>query len=268
MLRTICLLVIFAGALLPLNARGSDMIVFRDDVGQLWLQIMGRIDEGDDIKLKDTLIGAIHRGEQIENVLLYSSGGRLSPAMKIGRYIRTMRLTTVVPQLVPLVQRQICHIHDVTGRTAMVDYDAREHRGDARCTCAGACFLIWAAGATRQGDAVRIHRLSAHGDEDAGTPAAVETSSQRDVEDYLRDMGIPGATIDRMSGIGADRIEYLNRDEGAALTSKTALPLLQELFAARCHDHAASSPAALACERAVVRELYWQGADRLLRQPD
>jgi hypothetical protein len=47
-----------------------------------------------------------------------------------------------------------------------------------------------------------------------------------------------------------------------------ASPSLRELFSARCRHHAASSPAALACEKAVLRELYWEGAKRLLSEND
>src|SRR6185369_3256103 len=38
------------------------------------------------------------------------------------------------------------------------DYDPRYGIGDARCTCASACFFIWAAGAEREGDVIMIHR--------------------------------------------------------------------------------------------------------------
>jgi hypothetical protein len=76
MLRPMCFLLILVGVLLPLTAHGSEMILSKDEVGQLWLQIIGRIGDGDDVKFKSMLIDAINRGEQIANVSIYSSGGR------------------------------------------------------------------------------------------------------------------------------------------------------------------------------------------------
>jgi hypothetical protein len=268
MLRVICSLVVLAGVFLSSNVRGLEMVFSKDDVGQLWLQIMGRIDDGDDVKFRNMLIDAIDRDEQIANVSIYSPGGRGLPAMKIGRYIRTMRLSTVAPQLVPLLGEQICDIHTMSGRTNILKYDPRRNRGDPRCTCAGECFLIWAAGTTRLGSAVQIHRISLQGDDDAKLSGAEATdmhaSGQEIIADYLREMGIPRVTIDRIFSLSPDKIEYLTQDERDVLAYKTD----QELFNARCRHHAATSPAALACERAVIRELYWEGAQRILSQSD
>ena len=56
MLQALYILVIFAGVLLPLNIRGAEMSLAKDEVGQLWIQIIGRIDEGDDLKFGGTLL--------------------------------------------------------------------------------------------------------------------------------------------------------------------------------------------------------------------
>ena len=161
-----CSLIIFVGALLPLNAGGAEMTLAKDEVGQLWLQIIGRIDEGDDLKFKDLLVNAINRGEQITDVATFSQGGRALPAIKIGRYIRTMHLRTVAPYLVPVVRRHICYVSATTGPTTMLEFDPLSNRGDARCSCAAECFLIWAAGSRRSAGAVQLHRLILQGEED------------------------------------------------------------------------------------------------------
>jgi len=266
------LLVILAGALMPSSVRGSDMTFSKDDVGQLWLQIIGRIDDGDDAKLKSMLIDAINRGDQIVNVSIYSPGGRAPSAMRIGRYIRALHLTTVAPQLVPLLGQQTCRIYTMSGRATVLDYDPWRHRGDPRCTCAGECFLIWAAGAARVGDAVQIHRISLSREDFEGLSDAqgadVEAIGQMVIAEYLREAGIPAATIDRISRISPDRVEHLTRDERDALEYKPGLPWAEGPFRARCRQHTATSPAALACEKAVARELYWEGARRLLSGHD
>src|SRR5207253_6877525 len=94
MLRAVCSLLVLAGVVAPLQTYGSEMIVSKDGVGQIWLQIVGTIDGGDDVKFKRMLVDAINRGEQIVNVSVYSPGGRAIAAMNIGKYIRTLHLTT------------------------------------------------------------------------------------------------------------------------------------------------------------------------------
>jgi hypothetical protein len=61
MLQALYILVIFAGVLLPLNVRGAEMSLAKDEVGQLWIQIIGRIDEGDDLKFRGILVDEIKR---------------------------------------------------------------------------------------------------------------------------------------------------------------------------------------------------------------
>jgi hypothetical protein len=253
MRHTVGTLVVLAIALLVSGVRGADMSLAKDDVGQIWLQIIGRIDAGDDVKFRALLVDAINRGDQIARVSVYSAGGQPGTAMAIGRYVRDLHLATVAPRLMPLLGRQTCDVYAVAAGATVLEYDPLRQRGDARCACSGACVLVWAAGAIRHGDAVQIQRADPAQDVDHEVPAA-----------YLRDMGIPEDTISRMSVPASDKIGYLTIAERGMLANGAAIPLLRDLYAARCSRHAATSPAALACEKAVVRDLYWAGARRLL----
>ena len=267
---TLYSLITFVSALLPINASGAEMTLAKDEVGQLWLQIIGRIDEGDDLKFKALLVDVIDRGEQITDVATFSQGGRTLPAMKIGKYIRTMRLRTVAPYLVPVVRRHICYVSAMNGPTTMLEFDPVNNRGDARCTCAAECFLIWAAGLRRSAGGVQLHRLTLRGEE--ATSSSSKTKKHASIEPaldaYLHEMGIPDATILRIYSTNADEFAYLTKEELSTLTSTSSIPWLKELLRARCGHHVASSPAALECENAVVRELYWDGARELLSQSE
>ena len=266
----LCSLIIFVGMLLPLNAGGAEMTLAKDEVGQLWLQIIGRIDEGDDLKFKALLVDVIDRGEQITDVATFSQGGRTLPAMKIGKYIRTMHLRTVAPYLVPVVRRHICYVSAMNGPTTMLEFDPVNNRGDARCTCAAECFLIWAAGLRRSAGAVQLHRLTLRGEEDTSSSIKTKkyTSIGTTLDAYLHEMGVPDATIMRMYSASADKSSYLTKEELNTLTSISGVPWLKELLSARCRHYVASSPAALECENAVIRELYWNGARELLSQSE
>jgi hypothetical protein len=270
MLQVLYILVIFAGVLLPLNARGAEMTLAKDEVGQLWIQITGRIDEGDDLKFRGILVDAIKRGEQITDVATFSQGGLMLPAINIGKYIRTMHLRTVAPSLVPVVRRHICYISAMNGPTTMLEFDPVSNRGDARCTCAAECFLIWAAGSRRSGAAVQLHRLPWQREEHAKSFSETEMdmSIEKLLDAYLREMGVPIATIMRMSGISSANLAYLTKDELGTLTSMTGVPWLQGLFAASCSHYSVGSPAELECENGVIRELYWNGARELLNQKE
>ena len=47
---------VFSGGLLPLHVGAAEMTLAKDDVAQLWFQIVGRIVEGDDLKVKGMLV--------------------------------------------------------------------------------------------------------------------------------------------------------------------------------------------------------------------
>jgi hypothetical protein len=260
-------LFVLIAALLASDARGADMWLGKDDVGQLWLQIVGRIEDGDDLKFKALLVDAVSRREQIARVSVYSSGGQPGTAMKIGRYIRDMYLATVAPQIMPLLGRQTCDIHAAGGRATVFEYDPLRRHGDPRCVCSGECFLVWAAGAIRHGDAVQVQRATA---DKHGLPSDARTASaDRELaEAYLREMDITEDVIGRMSVPAPDNIGYLTSAERAVLANGAAISFLQDVYATRCAHRAANSPAAFACQKAALRDLYWAGARRLLPEND
>lgn len=251
-------LIVVTVALLASGARSADLSIAKDDVGQFWLQIIGPIEDGDDVKFRALLVDAINRGEQIARVSVYSSGGQPDAAMMIGRYIRGLHLATVAPQLMPLLGRHTCDVYAVGARARVLEYDPLRQRGDPRCACSGACVLVWAAGAIRHGDAVQLQGAAAA---DSDLPPNTDGEP---TETYLRDMGMPDETISRMSIPAPDRIGYLTIAERRMLANGAVIPSLRNLYAERCSHRTAASPAALACEKAVIRELYWAGARRLL----
>ena len=181
-----------------------------------------------------------------------------------------MHLRTVAPYLVPVVRRHTCYVSAMTGPTTMLEFDPLNNRGDARCTCAAECFLIWAAGLRRSAGAVQLHRLTLQEEEDAKSFSKTkkQTSIEKALDLYLHEMGVPDATIMRMYSISADELAYLTKEELNTLTSISGVPWLKELLRARCWHYAASSQAALECENTVIRELYWNGARELLSQSE
>lgn len=220
------------------SASAAEMFASKDSLGQAWIQIVGPIETGDDVKFKELLLSSIQRGHLVSNVSIYSPGGKVVPAIKIGRYIRTLSISSVAPHLLPRGGGQLCHIHNMQGKTTSVIYDPKSRRGDSRCVCASACFLIWAAGASRLGDALQMHSISMSADEFAQlSPQAAKatySANQQFVENYLREMGIPELTVARMFSISSDKIEFISASEIDLLANKGSQPWLTEFYNSRC----------------------------------
>jgi hypothetical protein len=265
--RALYLLVVMLIVWVPQHALGAEMSFGKDDVGQLWLQVVGPIGEGDDARFRSMLVDAIGQQLQINNVSIYAPGGSAIPAMKIGRYVRMLHLTTVAPEALPLLRLRICRLYSMSGKPTVIDYNPLTGRGDSRCICAGECFLVWSAGTARIWSGVELRRISEHGEPARPVPNA-DGATPAIVADYLREMSIPEPTIVRITALHPGESEYLTADERNMLETKTGLPRPEEPYRSRCRTHTPTSPAALACENAVTRELYWDGARRLLNQSE
>ncbi|WP_448188466.1 hypothetical protein [Azospirillum sp. sgz301742] len=70
-------------------------------------------------------------------------GGDVAEAMRIGRLVRARHLSTVAPQYRP-------------DRGGVFPAHCKP---DTECICAGACFLVWVAGAERLGEHLLLRRL-------------------------------------------------------------------------------------------------------------
>ena len=85
------------------------------------------------------------------------------------------------------------------------DYDPSAGIGDPNCTCASACFYIWAAGAERDGDIVQIHRPYFNSGEYSALTASEAQAAygelQAKVRDFLAKVGVSTALIDKMMSV-------------------------------------------------------------------
>jgi len=144
-------------------------------------------------------------------IYLASPGGNVAEAMKIGRLLRILKVTTVVPDRYFRVdqQKEMARFHDVK------DFDADY-------MCASACFFIFVAGIFREDDVfgapvLGIHRpyLSATDlrgmQVDQAIAAAANTKAI--VADYLKEMSVPGRYLDRMFSVAKDDIQWISSDD-------------------------------------------------------
>ena len=122
------------------------------------------------------------------NVYLWSPGGDVEEAIKIGRTIRRLRLETWVTDR---------YLNQLDKSGVFPSPTNKENS-----LCASACVLIWAAGATRQGNVLVLHRpFIVPEDRSSVSDVEFETAEKQLIETvrgYLKEMEFPTYYIDKM----------------------------------------------------------------------
>jgi len=220
------------------------------------LFILGDIEPGDDLSFHDAVItsirfsGITHCGS-FTHVYVYSRGGDVRTAMKIGKQIRELKVATEGPDTRTIIGNRTERAAKCQLGIAKVAYDFSTNQGDSRCICASACFMIWAAGVQREGDAILIHRPYFDPTEykNLSAPQA-EVAYQELVDEsqhYLVAMGVSSSIITHMFSVDSGHAEFLTDDE---LKSMAMLPYFAELLNAKC------GPTSTAQDEAYIHQCY------------
>ncbi|MHC2250001.1 COG3904 family protein [Bradyrhizobium elkanii] len=197
----------------------------------------GKIEAGDYDKLRSAYgekrTNQFYIGMPLANeIYLASPGGDLAEAMKIGRFVRALKLHTVVPG----GPYPVGHYEKYS--------DADRHQlinPKADYMCASACFFIFVAGITRTAEVDLDPRLGIHrpylSDTDlrALTGDQAITSANRvktTIENYLKEMNVPGKYVDLMFAVPKDKIRWLEKADVADLEG--TIPELRDWLAAQC----------------------------------
>ena len=126
--------------------------------------------------------------------------GNVSAAMRLGDQIRTLQARTVTAYQEAVIQddRRVA-----TGRTSCTFWEGNGYvgikpvQGHDWCTCASACFLVWASGATREGGHIGIHRFYYSGSDFGNLPPQQAREMYRQAQDEFRAYGRDGEPCDR-----------------------------------------------------------------------
>ena len=111
------------------------------------ITISGEIEAGDSDKFKQLILAQLRASHLISQFNIYSSGGNVDEAFKMGEQIRALAVPTNAPELL-----------DNKPRCTMGSLDAQTTRVGGSCDCQSACFLLWVAGIGRSGTYIGIHR--------------------------------------------------------------------------------------------------------------
>ena len=182
--------------------------------------IEGEIKNGDYEKFYEL----IKKGKgKLSSIWLRSNGGDAIEAMKIGKLVRQLKLSTNAPDGVPSHSK--CTLH--------------KPANDDDCTCASSCFLIFAGGVNRNGTVLGIHRVyQKHDDLRKMSLKNAEDNAKsikKQVDNYLSDMGIVASIRERVFSISSKQIEFLNNEDVKKYLSGN-IPEIDEWIIAKCGD--------------------------------
>lgn len=184
------------------------------------IMIEGEIKPGDYLKFVNTFLD--NRGRNY-GVILYSPGGDFTEALKIGRLIHALKLTTRAPD--------------------KIRFEPYEIKNASNKLCASSCFFMFVAGAQRFGEIVGIHRpylsKSAYQQlsmDDAGKTHAVVRQM---VETYLKELDVPLSYVDRIMAIDSGDVEWLTEEELKKNFNDYA-PAYREWIEAKCSPNSNS----------------------------
>lgn len=185
------------------------------------IMIVGKIVPGD----YDRFVDILKRSSRpIYAVNIVSLGGITQEAIKIGRLIRSLSLATNAPNtadFAPQARQMMC------SESTRID-------SSAPCTCASACFLIWAGGVVRSGNDIHLHRIafdkSFYGSLNPGDAHTKYQEGLNEVHKYLQEMEIPDNIYVKM--VNMPSYDTVPLDDTA--NSLWTTPSFGEWLTARC----------------------------------
>ncbi len=218
--RTASLIAIATLAILPRIASSAEFRAVTYGMDRQ-LVIEGDIEPGDSKKFID----AIKESQgQISTVWIFSPGGDFEEAMKIGRTMRALQLTSMVPTRnqfgKPQCESEIAHPSDPTN-----------------CIAASAAFMIHIGGVSRGGNYIIVHRpyferknyrrLSEAQARDKFTELQAEARS------YMSEMGVPAHIQEQVLATPSDG-QFVLDDATVKTYFSGDLPARHEWLVAQC----------------------------------
>ena len=200
----------------------ADVYTVSPSAGLNTVVIEGEIRPGD----CEEFIHEIEHGQgRVHYVTIMSPGGDFFEAIRIGRAIRVLELRTLVPSF------------DQSGG-AQCDW-LEGPRSPENCTCMSACFFIYAAGVSRLGLYLGVHRPTIlprqYRELDRAEAAALFDELQAVSDEYLTDMGIPTSIKEIVLSTPSDSISVLS-EEQVRMHLLGSIPYLDEWLASRCES--------------------------------
>lgn len=206
------------------SARAADIrVVPRQETGfERSIAIEGEIARGD----FDDFIRLIEENQgAIVDVYLFSLGGDFREAMRIGRAVRALELSSRVP------------MRNASGRPVCNGERGFEPQNANHCTCTSACFFIHIAASYRDGSYLAVHRPYLDPEQFArlsqGQAKEAFDRLQDSAKQCMLDMGIPNHVQEEVLGTSSDRLLVLD-DKTIRTYFSGDLPYREEWTRSKC----------------------------------
>jgi hypothetical protein len=266
-------------------------VTTNDEEKLIYLHMWGPILWGDEEKFKTVVLPYLRKGYLLYEVNIFSGGGNVEAAMRIGDQIRTLQARTKSPnQFVNEPGYAQCWFVAFTsaggvGYHPNTNYkrNLKTSAGTPWCNCASACFLIWSSGVTREGNFVGIHRVYFDETYFGSLPAAqakiAYAAAEKRFRDYLAKLNVPAIIVDRLFATDSRSMYYLTKSE---LELMQSTPYLEELTHAKCAPDRTKreygpdgkwkgttyDPVRINCYRSILKEVMRDGVRDYLANLD
>ena len=220
--RRLCaVLLFFSISILTTIVHAAEIRVF----ARSWVLLEGKNEKGDYdkiFKIAEFMPGLT------EGIYLFSPGGDVAEAIRIGRLIRRLRWTTDAPltqQLRPAPSWRMLTEH----------YGLKDPMQNGQC--ASACFFIYIAGIYRSGDTLLIHRPYLSETElrriSGDQVLKMSQVARTETDAYLKEMGLPAKYSELMYSVPKDQVQLLALSDIKA-DLDGFIPELKDWVDARC----------------------------------
>jgi hypothetical protein len=198
------------------------------------LVLEGKIVSGDYDKLRNFLGTKSNFDKISDGVFLASPGGDLAEAMRIGRLIRALRLSTDAPSGPPSGIAKF-------GESLIQANDLANPK--TNYLCASACFFVYVSGIYRnlnwtgrlgvhQPTLLKSNGLTLSSDEALKSNWFVRES----VKNYLKDMNVPDKYVDLVFSVPPTETRWINQSEFDS-DLRGFIPELKDWVGAKCDLH-------------------------------
>lgn len=165
--------------------------------------------------------------DALANLWLFSPGGDYEESMKLGRALRGLEFSTMVPSRVD------------GAPSCAVSLSGREPIDPANCTCASACFFAHIGSLHRGGTYLAVHRpyfaKGKFGQLSEQEATAKFNALQASARTYMAAMGVPVHVAEDILGTPSDRVMLLD-DRTVKTYFWKYLPARHEWLQNRCSD--------------------------------
>lgn len=188
-----------------------------------YVSIEGKIARGDFKKIESLFR---ENNGSISSVCLYSPGGDFDEAMKIGRLLRTLEISSQVPML-------------ENGLPYCSDYFFAGPKDPKNCTCASSCFFIHIGAVHRGGTFLAVHRPY-YVKGLFGTLSQSEAKDKYDsllarAKDYMGEMGVPKRIQEDILATPSDKY-FMISEKDVKTHFWDAIPHRYEWFKNKCSE--------------------------------